>query len=244
MKSTRKQIVLTHEERTRLEHIASHPGTPQKHVWRAHIILTLGDGNGLVDTMRQTGRSKPTVCRWWDRFVKERVDGLLYDATRLPGKQPISPEKVKRLITLAMSPPPPNRGCWTLKALADKVGNIALSTAHGILKCHGLKPHQVRTFKVSKDPRYELKVKDVVGLYVDPPDHAVVLSADEKPGIQAMGRTQSPLPIKPGQAATQTHDYKRNGTTGLLAALDIATSKVTGRMVDRHRSEEFLSFLD
>ena len=185
------------------------------------------------------------VCwRWWDQFLKERGDGLLDDATRLPGNQPTSPEKVERLIALAMSPPPTNRVCWTLKSLADKVGNIALSTVHRILNCHGLKPNRVRTFKVSKDLRYELKVKEVVSLYVDPPDHAVVLSVDEKPGIQAMGRTPSPLTMKPGQATTRTHDYKRHGTTGLLAALDVATSKVTGRMVDRHRSEEFLSFLD
>ena len=104
MKSTREQIVLTLEERARLEHMTNHPGTSRKHVWQANIILMLGDGNGLVDTMRQTSRSKTTVWRWWDRFLKERVDGLLYDATRLPGKQPTSPKKVERLFALAMSP--------------------------------------------------------------------------------------------------------------------------------------------
>ena len=121
------------------------------------------------------------------------MDGLLHDATRLPGKQPTSPEKVERLIALAISPPPPNRGYRTLTALADKVGDIGISTVYGILRRHRLTPHRVKTFKVSRDPRYELKVRDVVGLHVDPPDHAVVISVDEKPGIQALGRTRPPL---------------------------------------------------
>lgn len=115
---------------------------------------------------------------------------------------------------------------------------------HGILKENGLRPHQVKTFKVSRDPRFEIKVRDVVGLYVDPPDHAAVISVDEKTQIQALGRTQRPLPMKPGHAETRTHDYRRNGTTCLLAALDVATGKVVGQTVERHRSAEFLAFLD
>ncbi len=187
--------------------------------------------------------SKPTVWRWWDRFLVEGVDGPLYDIPRRRGRKPISEEKISELIALAMSPPPEHASHWMLRALAKKVG-IAVSTVFGILKSHGLKPHRVKTFKVSRDPRFELKVRDVVGLYVNPPDHAVVISVDEKTRIQALGRTQKPPPMKPGHPEIRTHDDKRNGTTCLMAALDVATGKVTGQMVKRHRSEEFLAFLE
>ena len=242
-KSTRQEIDLSDEERGRLEDVISNPRSLQKHVWRARIILELGSGCGLAETMRRTGMSKPTVWRWWDRFLAEGVDGLLRDATRPPGKKPVPEDKVKALIALAMSPPPEHARHWTVRALARRLGMV-YSTVHGILKENGLRPHQVKTFKVSRDPRFEIKVRDVVGLYVDPPDHAVVISVDEKTQIQALGRTQRPLPMKPGHAGTRTHDYRRNGTTCLLAALDTATGKVVGRTVERHRSEEFLAFLD
>jgi len=241
--STRSVITLSDEDRERLEGIAGHPRSLQKHVWRARIVLALGAGCGLSETMRRTGRSKPTVWRWWDRFLTDGVDGLLRDATRPPGKTPIPEDRVKALVDLAMSPPPAQARHWTVRALAEKRGMV-YSTVHGILKAHGLRPHPVKTFKVSRDPRFVLKVRDVVGLYVDPPDHAVVISVDEKTQIQALGRSQRPLPMTPGHAETRTHDYKRNGTTCLLAALDTATGKVVGRTVDRHRSEEFLAFLD
>ncbi len=242
-KSTRQEIRLSDEDRARLDEIVCYPRSPQKHVWRARIILELGSGCGLVATMRRTGMSKPTVWRWWDRFLAEGVDGLLRDATRPPGKKPIPEDRVKAAIALAMSPPPEHARHWTVRALARRLG-MAVSTMHGILRDNGLRPHQVKTFKVSRDPRFEIKVRDVVGLYVDPPDHAVVLSVDEKTQIQALGRTQEPLPMKSGHAETRTHDYRRNGTTCLLAALDVATGKVVGQAVARHRSEEFLAFLD
>ena len=242
-KSTRQEIRLSDEDRERLEQIEFNPRSPQKHVWRAGIILELGSGCGLAETMRLTGMSKPTVWRWWDRFLAEGVDGLLRDATRPPGKKPVPEGKVKAVIALAMSPPPEHALHWTVRALAQKLGMV-ISTVHGILKDNGPRPHQVKTFKVSRDPRFEIKVRDVVGLYVDPSDHAVVLSVDEKTQIQALGRTQKPLPMKPGHAETRTHDYKRNGTTCLLAVLDVATGKVVGQTVERHRSEEFLAFLD
>ena len=242
-KSRRTPIVLSGEDRERLERIKSDPHSILKHVRRATIILHLGDGLTLSQAIRATGMSKPTVWRWWDRFLVEGVDGLLCDIPRRRGRKPISEDKVNELIGLAMSPPPEHAGHWTLRALAKKLG-IAVSTVFGILNRNGLKPHRVKTFKVSRDPRFEMKVRDVVGLHVNPPDHAVVISVDEKTQIQALGRTQTPLPIKPGHPETRTHDYKRNGTTCLMAALDVATGKVTGRMVERHRSEEFLAFLD
>ncbi len=143
-----------------------------------------------------------------------------------------------------MSPPPEHGSHWTLKALAEAMGDLGVSTVRDILRRHGLRPHQVKTFRVSRDPRFELKVRDVVGLYVDPPDHAVVLSVDEKTRIQALGRTRKPLPMKPGAAETRTHDYRRNAATCLMAALDVATGRAAGQMVERHRCEEFLAFLD
>ena len=194
--------------------------------------------------MRRTGKPKPTVWRWWDRFLEQRVDGLLRDATRPPGKKPIPEERVRALVDLAMSPPPEHASHWTTRALAAAMGGMALTTVRNILLRHGLRPHRVKTFKVSRDPRFAVKVHDVVGLYVDPPDHAVVLSVDEKTQIQALGRTQRPLPMTPGHAETRTHDTRRNGTTCRLAALDTATGKVVGQTVERHRSAEFLAFLD
>ena len=188
--------------------------------------------------------SKPTVWRWWDRFLAEGVDGLLRDATRPPGKKPIKEDKVKELIDLAMSPPPAHARHWTLKALAGEIGGMEATTVRNILRRHGLRPHQVKTFKVSRDPRFELKVRDVAGLYVNPPDHAVVLSVDEKPRRQALGSTQTSLSMTSDHEETRTHDYRRHGTTRLLAALDVATGKVVGRTVERHRSAEFLDFLD
>ena len=243
-RSTRQKITLSDADRKRLEGIMTNPRSRQKHAWRAHIILELGSGCGLVETMRRTGMSKPTVWRWWDRFLAQGVDGILHDATRPPGRTPIPEDRVKALIALAMSPPPPHARYWTLRALAEAMGGMVVSSVRNVLRRHGLRPHQVKTFKVSHDKDFVSKVRDVVGLYVDPPDHAVVLSVDEKTQIQALGRTRKPLPMVPGHAETRTHDYKRNGTTCLMAALDVATGKVVAQTVPRHRSEEFLAFLD
>ena len=242
-KSRRQGITLSDRERTRLGEIAGHPQTRQKHAWRARIVLEPGSGCGLVETMRRTGMSKPTVWRWWDRFLAEGVDGLLRDRTRPPGRAPTSGERVKALVDLAMSPPPPHASHWTHRALAAKAG-MAVSTVGAILRRHQLRPHRVKMFKVSRDPRFEEKIRDVVGLYVNPPDHAVVLSVDEKTRIQALSRTRKPLPMKPGHPETRTHDYRRNGTTCLMAALDTATGRVVGQMTQRHRSEDFIAFLD
>ncbi len=143
-----------------------------------------------------------------------------------------------------MSPPPPHAGHRTLKALAEAMGDTGLSTVRDILRRHGLRPHQVKTFRVSRDRRFELKVRDVVGLCACPPDHAVVLSVDEKTRIRAPGRTRRPLPMKPGAAGTRTHDYRRNAATCLMAAAGSATGKAAGQTVERHRSKEFTAFLD
>ena len=205
-KSTRTETGLSDGQRKRLERVAGHPRSLRKHAWRARIVLALGSGHGLVETIRLTGMSKPTVWRWRDRFLAEGVDGLLRDATRPPGKKPIKEDKVKELIDLAMLPPPAHARHWTLKALAGEIGGMDATTVRNILRRHGLKPHQVKTFKVSRDPRFEIKVRDVAGLYVNPPDHAVVLSVDEKPQIQALGSTRRSLPMTSDHAETRTHD--------------------------------------
>ncbi len=238
-KSTRPPVILSAADRQRLEEVRDHPQSLQKHVWRARIILTLGAGHGLFETVRRTGVSKLTVWRWWDRFQAEGIAGLWRDKTRPPGRAPIAKAKVAEVIQTAMAPPPEHASHWTLKALAHETG-VAMSSVRTILRRHRLYPHRVSTFKVSQDPAFAKKIRDVVGLYVNPPDHAVVLSIDEKPQILALGRTPKPLPMTPGHTATRTHDYVRHDTTGLLTALDVAT----GRMTERHRSEDFVAFLD
>ncbi len=242
-KPKRQEIRLSDGDRERLERIAKDPRSIQKHVWRVRIIPGLGSGRSAAEAMRRTGKCRSTVERWWDRFLERGVDGLLRDATRPPGLEPTPEGTVRAVVALAMSPPPPHAQHWTLQGLAKRLA-LTASNVHNILRRNGPVPHQVRTFKVSCDPRSGIKVRDVVGLYVDPPDHAVVLSVDEKTRIQALGRTQRPLPMKPGHAETRTHDYRRNGTTCLLAALDVATGKVVRQTVERHRSAEFTAFLD
>jgi transposase len=150
---------------------------------------------------------------------------------------------IGRVIDLTAGPPPDAATHWTAPAMAKTVG-ISVSSVQRIWRAHGLKPHRVRTFKLSNDPAFAAKLKDIVGLYVDPPDHAVVLAIDEKSQIQALDRTQPGLPIKKGRAGTMTHDYKRHGTTSLFAALDVLEGKVTGRCMAHHRHQEFIRFLD
>ena len=180
---------------------------PQKHVWRAQIILATADGCGTTEVMRRSGKAKPVVWRWQARFMAEGVDGLLRDKTRRPGKPPLSAATVEKVIDLVTKPPPGETTQWTGRMLAKTVG-ISLRSVQRILEAHKLAPHRVRTFKLSNDPKFAEKLRDVVGLYVDPPAHAVVLSVDEKSQIQALDRTQPGLPMKPGRAGTMTHDYK------------------------------------
>ena len=216
---------------------------PQKHVWRAQIILATADGCGTTEVMRRSGKAKPVVWRWQARFMAEGVDGLLRDKTRRPGKPPLSAATVEKVIDLVTKPPPGETTQWTGRMLAKTVG-ISLRSVQRILEAHKLAPHRVRTFKLSNDPKFAEKLRDVVGLYVDPPAHAVVLSVDEKSQIQALDRPQPGLPMKPGRAGTMTHDYKRNGTTTLFAALNVLDGTIIGRNMKRHRHQEFIRFLD
>jgi transposase len=236
-------VNVTRADRRRLEAVISDRSAPQKHVWRAKIILATADGCGTAEIMRRSGKAKPVVWRWQERFMLEGVDGLLRDKTRKPGKPPLPAVTVQRVIDLVSGPPPGETTQWTGRMLAKVVG-VSLRSVQRILEAHQLTPHRIRTFKLSNDPKFAEKLRDVVGLYVDPPEHAVVLSVDEKSQIQALDRTQPGLPMKPGRAGTMTHDYKRNGTTTLFAALNVLDGTIIGRNMKRHRHQEFIRFLN
>jgi transposase len=236
-------VAVTPGDRRRLEAIVRDRNRPQKHVARAKVILATGDGCGTNEIIRRSELSKPVVWRWQERFMREGLPGLLRDKTRKPGKAPTPAATIQRVVALATADPPGETTHWTLRLMAKTVG-IGASTVQRIWRAHGLQPHRIRRFKLSKDPQFVEKLWDVVGLYVDPPAHAVVLSVDEKSQIQALDRTQPGLPMKKGRAGTMTHDYKRHGTTTLFAALDVLEGTVLGRCMQRHRHQEFLRFLN
>jgi transposase len=237
------QFAVSGSDRRRLEGIVADRNTPQKHVWRARIVLLSADGVGTNAIMAATGTSKTTVWRWQARFMQAGVDGLLRDKTRPPGRAPVAEDRVAEVVRLTLGPPPHEATHWTAQAMA-RVAGLAISTVQKIWKAHGLAPHRWRSFKLSNDPAFADKLRDVVGLYVAPPAHAVVLGLDEKSQIQALDRTQPGLPLKKGRGATMTHDYKRNGTTTLFAALDILEGTVIGQNMQRHRHQEFIRFLN
>jgi transposase len=200
------------------------------------------DGFATTRVAKEIGFSPATVTRWRECFER---DGLKASVKVGPGrgrKPSISPEKVQEIVHATLHEKPPGETHWSCRSMARSHG-VSHTTVQKIWAARGLKPHRVETFKLSKDPRFEEKLADVVGLYLNPPDRAIVLSTDEKSQIQALDRTQPSLPMKPGRAGTMTHDYKRNGTTTLFAALDVLTGAVIGQCLPRHRHTEFLTFL-
>jgi transposase len=231
------------EDRWRLAAIVGDRNRPQKHVARARIVLLSADRLDVATVARRAGSSRPAVWRWQRRFAEAGVDGLLRDKTRKPGKAPLDDDLVRRVVALTCGEPPGEVTHWTGRAMAAAVG-ISLRSVQRIWAAHKLQPHRLRTFKRSRDPAFLAKLEAIVGLYVAPPRHAVVLSVDEKSRIQALDRTQPGLPLKPGKAGTMTHDYVRNGTTTLFAALNILDGTVLGRCMQRHRHQEFLRFLN
>lgn len=236
-------ITLSDADRRRLESIATNRNASQKHVWRCRIVLLTAQGVGTNAIMAATGKAKTTVWRWQERFMAQGVDGLLRDKTRPPGKPPVPIDRAAKVVAMTLKPPPHEATHWTARAMA-KVSGLAVSTVQAIWKAHGLAPHRWRSFKLSNDPAFAEKLHAIVGLYVAPPAHAVVFSLDEKSQIQALDRTQPGLPLKKGRGATMTHDYKRNGTTTLFAALNVLTGEVFGRNMQRHRHQEFIRFLN
>jgi len=236
-------VTVTPDDRRQLEAIVADRNRAQKHVARARVILATADGCGTNEVVRRSGLSKPVVWRWQERFMHEGIAGLLRDKTRKPGKPPVGDEIIARVIELTLDDPPGETTHWTVRMMADVIG-IGSATVHRIWRAHGLTPHRMRNFKLSNDPRFAEKLKDVIGLYVEPPAHAIVLSLDEKSQIQALDRTQPGLPMKKGRCGTMTHDYKRHGTTTLFAALNILDGTVIGRNMQRHRHQEFIRFLN
>jgi transposase len=230
-------------DRTRLETIAVDRNSPQKHVWRANIILLTSTGCGTAEIMRRTGKAKTCVWRWQERYMQEGVDGLLRDKTRPSRKPPLPKETAARVVELTIGPPPGEATHWTAAAMA-KACSISASSVQRIWRSHGLQPHRFRQFKLSKDPKFVEKLRDIVGLYMAPPAHALILSIDEKSQIQALDRTQPGLPMKKGRLGTLTHDYKRHGTTTLFAALNVLDGTVMGQNMQRHRHQEFIRFLN
>jgi len=236
-------VIVGAEERARLAAVVGDRSRPLKHVQRAWIVLFSAERLPVLEVARRAGVSRPAVWRWQRRFAEEGVDGLLRDKTRPPGKPPLPAATVAKVLALTCTEPPGEATHWTGRAMAKAVG-ISLRAVQRIWEAHRLQPHRVRTFKRSNDPALAQKVEDIVGLYMHPPAHAVVLSIDEKSQIQALDRTQPGLPLKPGKCGTMTHDYKRNGTTTLFAALNVLEGTVLGRCMQKHTHQEFIRFLN
>lgn len=236
-------VLLDEATKARLTGIAGDRSRPLKHILRARIVLLSGERLSVQEVARQAGVSRPAVWRWQQRFGEEGVEGLLHDKTRPPGKEPLPASTVAQVLALTCCEPPGEATHWTGRAVAEATG-IALRSVQRIWQANRLQPHRIRTFKRSNDPAFAQKVEDVVGLYMNPPAHAVVLSLDEKSQIQALERTRPDLPLAPNHPAAQTHDYTRHGTTTLFAALDVLHGTVLGRCMQRHRHGEFIRFLN
>jgi transposase len=235
-------LPITDGQREVLETLLRSHTAPVRQVRRARVLLLAADGISNVEIAERCDVSRPTVLAWRRQFV---AGGLARFGEVAKGRGPkpsIPEEKLAEIVRLTTQSTPEGATHWSVRSMAKRVG-ISPASVQRIWSQLGLKPHLVETFKVSNDPRFEEKLLDVVGLYLNPPDKAVVLCMDEKSQVQALDRTQPSLPLKPGRAGTMTHDYKRNGTTTLFAALDVLTGNVIGKCFDRHRHEEFLRFL-
>src|SRR5918997_1282230 len=236
------EIVLTAQERSALEGLVRRRGTAQGLARRAQIVLLASDGLENKEIAARLGAVPNTVGKWRRRFAQQRLDGL-YDEQRPGAPRQIGDEEIAETIRLTLETTPREATHWSLRSMARAVGH-APSTIHRIWAAFGLQPHRAESFKLSSDALFVEKVRDIVGLYLAPPERALVLCVDEKSQIQALDRTQPLLPMRPGQAERRTHDYTRHGTTSLFAALDVATGAVIGRCYPKHRSSEFRKFLD
>src|SRR5689334_694092 len=242
MIKTEACIWLSPAERATLEGWVNGRNTPQKLVWRARIVLLSADRTGVMTITRAIGKSKVTVARWQERYLTKGLDGLRRDATRPGRKPPLHAETIQQVVHKTLHEKPPNGPHWSIRKMAAASG-LSRSSIQRIWQAHHLKPHRVKTFKLSNDKHFAEKVQDIIGLYLHPPDRALVFSVDEKSQIQALDRTQPGLPLKKGRCGTMTHDYKRHGTTTLFAALEVLQGKVIGQCYERHRHQEFLKFL-
>jgi transposase len=235
------ELTMTESERETLEGWIRRPRTAQAVAQRARVVLACAEGKTNTAVAAELGVAKPTVGEWRARFVERRLDGLL-DEPRPGAPRKISDADVERVLTLTLETTPTDATHWSTRSMAQRSG-LTQSAISRIWRAFALQPHRTETFKLSKDPLFIEKVRDIVGLYLSPPDKAVVLCVDEKSEVQALDRTAPLLPMRPGQIERRTHDYRRNGTTSLFAALDAATGKVIGSCQMRHRSIEFVRFL-
>lgn len=235
-------LVLSEEERAELAAVAARRNTAQALALRARIVLRCAAGAENQQVAAELRIDKTTVGKWRRRFVERRLDGLC-DEPRSGAPRTVDDVRIEAVIVQTLESLPPGATHWSSRGMARSSG-LSVSTVQRIWRAFGLQPHRLESFKLSSDPHFVAKVRDVVGLYVSPPAHAVVLCVDEKSQIQALDRSQPMLPMRPGQPARRSHDYKRHGTTSLFAALDIATGRVIGKCYARHRAIEFRKFLD
>ena len=235
-------LQMTEEQRKILETWVRAKTSPQRTVLRARICLLAAEGRSNNAIAQELKTSRPTVLQWRARFAKRGPSGLAEDAPHGPSKKALSAEQVKAIVDATLHAKPVDATHWSTRTMAKAQG-VSNATVARIWDAHGLQPHRVKSFKISRDKRFVEKLTDVVGVYLNPPNKAVVLCVDEKSQIQALDRTQPGLPMKKGRCGTMTHDYKRNGTTCLFAALNILEGKVIGTCYPRHRNIEFLKFL-
>jgi transposase len=237
-----RTVQLSEPDRAELEALVRSRTAEQRVVERCRIVLASAAGLKSDAIQAAVGVSKPTVQTWLDRYEANGIPGLLRDLPRSGRPPEIAPEKIAEVVRVTQQAPPSGTGThWSRRTLAPVAG-VSASTIGRIWKAHGLKPHRVETFKISKDPQFVEKLHDVVGLYLCPPERAVVFSVDAKTQIQALDRTQPGLPLKKGRAGTMTHDYKRHGTTSLFSALNVASGEIIGECTPRQRHQEFLKF--
>jgi transposase len=236
------ELMLTDQERRQLESLAHRARTAAGPARRARIVLACAAGQDNKTVARRLHVSQTTVCKWRARFIAQRLDGL-YDEPRPGAPRQITDEQVEQVIIRTLETTPSGATHWSTRDMAKRAG-LSHVTIGRIWHAFGLQPHRTETFKLSPDPLLIEKVRDIVGLYLNPPDHALVLCVDEKPQIQALERTAPLLPLQPGQVERRTHDYRRHGTTSLFAALNVKTGTILGAIQPRHRAREFRKFLD
>lgn len=235
-------LTLTDDEREKLEAWVRRPKTSQRLALRSRIILAASAGEANTAIARRLRVTMPTVGKWRARFLADRLEGLV-DEPRPGAPRTITDADVEAVVTQTLESKPDNATHWSSRGMAEACG-LSQTAVSRIWRAFGLKPHLHETFKLSTDPFFIEKVRDVVGLYLNPPDRAIILSVDEKSQVQALNRTQPLIPMTPGQAERGTHDYERHGTTSLFAALNVATGEVIGQCYRRHRQQEFVKFLD
>ena len=237
-----KPLSVTDDERSQLQTWVRRPKTSQRLALRARIVLAAADGSSNTEIAEAMGITLPTVGKWRQRFLEDRLDGLA-DEPRPGTPRSLTDTQIEEAITKTLETKPANATHWSTRSLAKTLG-LSQTAVSRIWRAFGLQPQRADTFKLSADPFFIEKVRDVVGLYLNPPERAIVLCVDEKSQVQALDRTQPLLPMRPGQAERGTHDYERHGTTSLFAALNVATGEVIGTCHRRHRQQEFVKFLD